>query len=250
MTISLVIITLNEEDCLGRCIESVPFAEETIVVDSGSTDSTVAVAERLGAEVLHHEFSNYAGQKQWAVEQASGDWVLSLDADEYLSEELAEGISDTLKADVTHKGFSIPFRMKYCGRLMRFGPWSGEYHLRLFRKGYARFPESGIHEGLKLTDGSSGIIRKGYVVHSSYSSLSDQMEKMLRYSTIWAEEEFRKGRKSNPLQIVFRPFWRFFSAYLLRGGFLEGYPGFVSSAVCAYYVFLKWSMLHELRRGE
>ncbi len=247
MNLSLVVITLNEEDSIGRCIGSVPFAGEIIVVDSGSTDSTAAVAQSCGAKVLFHEFQDFSTQKQWAIEQASGDWVLSLDADEYLSEELSSEISSIVKNESVHSGFSLPFRIQYMGRLMRFGPWSRERHLRLFRNGQAGFPDSGVHEGLKVTGGSVGDLRKGYVIHESYSSLSDQMQKMLQYSTLWAGEEFRKGRRSGPFRIVFRPAWRFLSAYLLRGGFLEGLPGLAASIISAYYVFLKWTMLYEMR---
>lgn len=248
MNLSLVIITLNEEDSLGRCIGSVPFADEIIVVDSGSTDSTAKVAKSCGAKVLFHEFQAFSTQKQWAIEQASGRWVLSLDADEYLNEKLADDISSIVKVETVHSGFNLPFRIQYMGRLMRFGPWSGECHVRLFRNGHAVFPHSGVHESVKITGGTIGDLRNGHVIHRSYSSLNDQMDKMLHYSNIWAQEEFGKGRRSGPLQIFFRPAWRLLSAYLLRGGFLEGIPGFVSSTVSAYYVFLKWTILYELRR--
>ena len=248
MNLSLVIITLNEEDSVGRCIGSVTFAGEIIVVDSGSTDATVAVAESNGAKLLFHEFQDYSTQKQWAIKQASGDWILSLDADEYLNDELAAEISSIVNSDTAHSGFSLPFRIQYMGRLMRFGPWSGESHVRLFRNGHACFPNAGVHEGLKVSEGTTGDLGKGYVIHESYSSLSHQMEKMLQYSNLWAEEEFTKGRRSGLFKIVFRPAWRFLSAYLLRGGFLEGMPGLVSSIVSAYYVFLKWTILYEMKR--
>ena len=250
MKLSLVIIALNEEESIGRCIGSVPFAGEIIVVDSRSTDSTAAVAKSCGAKVLFHEFQSFSTQKQWAIEQASGDWVLTLDADEFLNDELAGGISSIVNSEVAHSGFRLPFRILYMGRLMLFGPWSGERHLRLFRNGQAGFPDSGVHEGLKLLEGTEGIFKNGYVVHESYSSLSDQMQKMLQYSSLWAGEEFGKGRRSGPFRIVFRPAWRFISAYLLRGGFLEGLPGLAASIISAYYVFLKWTMLYEMRHDQ
>ncbi len=247
MNLSLVVITFNEADSIERCISSVPFADEIIVVDSGSTDSTRDIAERCGATVLPHEFKSFSAQKQWAVEQASGRFVLSLDADEYLNRELADKIKSMLDEDTAHSGFSLPFRILYMGRLMRYGPWSGEKHIRLFRNGCASFPESGVHEGLKLTGGTRGDIVTGYVIHRSYSSLDDQIDKMMKYSKLWATAEFGRNRKSNICNIILRPAWRFLSAYLLRGGFLEGFPGFVSSVVCAWYVFLKWTILREMR---
>jgi len=250
MDISLVIIAMNEAQMIRRCIESVPFADEVIVVDSGSTDSTAQIAEDLGASVLSHEFQNFSAQKQWAIEQAEGRWILSLDADEYLSGKLADEMKLLLRGETDHAGFRLPFRILYMGRLMRFGPWSGEDHLRLFRNGLAVFPPSGVHEGPVLTEGSEGVLRHGCVIHESYASMSDQMNKMLRYSEIWAAQEYEKGRRSNVLQIVLRPLWRLFSAYLPRGGFLEGLPGLVSSLICAYYVFLKWTILHEIRAKD
>ena len=247
MNLSLVIITLNEEDSIARCIGSVPFADEIIVVDCGSTDSTAAVAASCGAKVMFHEFQDFSTQKQWAIEQTCGDWILSLDADEYLNDELSDEISSVVKNETVHSGFNLPFRIQYMGRLMRFGPWSGERHLRLFRNGHAAFPPSGVHESVKISGGTAGDLRKGHVIHRSYSSVTDQMEKMLQYSTLWAESEFGKGRRSGPFQLIFRPAWRFFSAYLLRGGFLEGIPGFAASIITAYYVFIKWTILYEMR---
>jgi glycosyltransferase involved in cell wall biosynthesis len=246
MNLSLVVIALNEEQMISRCLESVHSADEVIVVDSGSTDATVKVAERCGAKVLFHEFQSFSKQKQWAIEQASGRWILSLDADEYLNKELSDEISSILKNETVAAGFSLPFRIQYMGRLMRFGPWSGEHHVRLFKSGHAVFPDSGVHEGLKIMDGSVGTLKRGYVVHNSYSSISDQVGKMMRYGRLWAEKEFEKGRRSNFAEIVFRPAWRLFSAYILRGGFIEGIPGLASSVISAYYVFLKWTLLYEM----
>lgn len=246
MNLSLVVITLNEEENIGRCLNSVPFASEMIVVDSGSTDSTIAIAEKHGAKVFSHIFESFSKQKQWAIEQASGDWVLSLDADESLDAELSSELESLLESDTEHVAFMLPFRILYMGKLLRFGPWSGEYHTRLFRKGHAHFPDIGVHEGLHINSGSVGTVRRGFVIHRSYDSLSDQITKMLRYSRLWAEEEHRKRRKSNIFQILLRPAWRFVSAYFFRGGILEGVPGLTASAISAFYVFLKWAILFEM----
>ena len=246
MNLSLVVITLNEEENIGRCLDSVPIASEMIVVDSGSTDSTVAIAEEHGAKVFFHVFKSFSRQKQWAIEQTSDEWVLSLDADESLDAELASELESLLGSNPANVAFRLPFRILYMGKLMRFGPWSGEYHIRLFRKGSAHFPDTGVHEGLLINCGTIGTVRRGFVVHRSYDSLSEQMKKMLRYSRLWAEEEYQKRRKSNILQILLRPAWRFISAYFFRGGILEGIPGLTASAISAFYVFMKWSMLFEM----
>ncbi len=246
MNLSLVVIALNEEESIGRCLDSVPIASETIVIDSGSTDSTIAIAEKHGAKVLSHSFESFSKQKQWAIEQASGDWVLSLDADENLDAEISSELESLLENDTEHVAFRLPFRILYMGKLMKFGPWSGEYHTRLFRKGSAHFPDAGIHEGLLINRGSIGTVKRGFVVHRSYDSISEQMDKMLRYSRIWAEEEYQKRRKSNVFQIFLRPAWRFISAYFFRGGILEGVPGLTASTISAFYVFLKWAILFEM----
>ncbi|MCD4847110.1 MAG: glycosyltransferase family 2 protein [Candidatus Aegiribacteria sp.] len=246
MNLSLVVITLNEENNIGRCLNSVPFASEMIVVDSGSTDSTVTIAEKHGAKVFSHVFESFSKQKQWAIEQASGDWILSLDADENLDAELSSELESLLVNDTEHIAFRLPFRILYMRKLMKFGPWSGEYHARLFRKGHAHFPDTGIHEGLLISRGSIGTVKRGFVVHRSYDSISEQMDKMLRYSRLWAEEEYQKRRKSNIFQILLRPAWRFVSAYIFRGGILEGVPGLTASAISAFYVFLKWAILFEM----
>lgn len=246
MDLSLVIITLNEDKHLERCVRSVPFATELLVVDSGSSDTTVELARSLGARVMHHDFQDYASQKQWAIEQAGCDWVLSLDADEYLDAGLACSIRELLDGQPAHTGYRLPFRMLYMGRMMRFGPWSGETHLRLFRRGSASFSGVSVHEGIGLDEGSEGRLSGGFVIHESYEDLDEQMGKMRLYAGLWARREHAGGRRSGFFSITLRPLWRFLSAYVLRGGFLEGIPGLTSSAVSAFYVFLKWSMLREM----
>lgn len=246
MNLSLVVITRNEEDEIGRCLDSVPFAQEKIVVDSGSTDATAFIARNHGASVTFHEFVSYSMQKQWALQQASGDWVLSLDADESLSMELAEEIETVLTLDKVHSGYLLPFRVLYMGRLMRFGPWSGERHLRLFRRDSWNLTAGGVHEGIEVEGGSVGSLSKGHVVHRSYGSIDKQVGKMLEYSRLWTVDGRGAGKGSGIQHILLRPAWRFFSAYVLRGGFLEGMPGLISSTVAAFYVFLKWSELYEM----
>jgi len=248
MDLSLVIITKNEEAEIERCIASVPFASETIVVDSGSTDCTVQVAEGMGARVLDHPFVSYSAQKQWALEQARCEWVLALDADESLDPVLADAVKRILSTSPEYSAYQLPFRILYMGRLMRFGPWSDESHIRLFRRESANYTESGVHEGLALRSGSIGSIGEGMVVHHPFADLDEQVSKMRTYARMWAEREISTGRRSGPCRCVLRPAWRFLSSYFLRGGFLEGYPGLAASAVSSWYVFLKWAMLLEMNR--
>lgn len=246
LDLSLVIVTRNEEKHLARCFESVPFAGEVLVVDSGSTDSTIGIARTLGCRVMHHSFTDYSSQKQWALEQARYDWVLFLDADEYLDPDLSGAIRSLLLKGPDRDGYRLRFRMLYMGRLMRLGPWSGESHLRLIRKASASFSGSHVHEGLVLESGRPGILRKGHVVHESYEDLSEQIDKMRAYASMWARGEHSAGRRAGPSPMILRPLWRLFSSCILRGGILEGVPGLTASVVASFYVFLKWSMLREM----
>jgi len=250
MGLSLVIITRDAGEHIARCIRSVPRADQILVVDSGSADDTVGIARGEGAEVLRREFAGYADQKNWAAGQASEDWILSLDADEYLSEELSEAMISRLKSGPDCTAYSLRFRMLYMGRLMRFGPWSGEKHIRLFRKDSAEFRGGGVHEGISVTGGRTGTISRGYVVHESYSSLAAQMDKMLLYARLWSREQYRRGRRASGSAAALRAAWRFFSGYFLRGGFLEGVPGLAASGICTFYVFYKWLLLHEMGRQD
>ncbi|MBD3277540.1 MAG: glycosyltransferase [Candidatus Aegiribacteria sp.] len=248
MSLSLVIIALNEENCIERCIRSVPFASEVLVVDSGSSDATAEIAQTCGARVLHHDFEDYSKQKRWAVQRSSGDWVLSLDADEYLNRELSGTVKRLLKGSPEHSGYRLPFRVLYMKRLMRFGPWMGETHLRLFRRNEVRIPEDTVHEGFTVPGGSTGKLREGYVVHEPYSSLFEQVDKLRKYGDIWAESQYQGGRGSGLVNLLFRPAWRFFAGYLLKAGFLEGFPGITASFMTSFYVYYKWARLRELTR--
>jgi hypothetical protein len=153
-----------------------------------------------------------------------------------------------LASDPVHSGFSIPFRILYMGRLLRFGPWRGERHLRLFRKDAVRFGQASVHEGPVLQSGSAGTISRGYVVHESYRSLEEQVRKMMAYAGLWADEQYDAGRRSGYLRIAFRPAWKLFSGYILRGGFLEGVRGLAASGISAWYVLMKWLLLYERGR--
>jgi glycosyltransferase involved in cell wall biosynthesis len=242
MNLSLVVITRNEEDCIERCLASVPFAWEKLVVDSGSTDGTVALAGSLGARVLSHPFESFSRQKNWAASQAAGEWILSLDADESLDPELAAALDALLEGAPELDAYRLRFRVVYHGWPMRFGPWSGESHLRLYRKGAAAYGKAGVHEGLSASC-RVGLLRQGFVLHRSWESDIDQEAKMERYARLWAEDHASRHRRVPALQAILRPAWRFLSGYLLMGGFLEGGRGWAASVSCARYVRRKWMRL-------
>jgi len=245
MNLSLVVITLNEERSIERCLASVPSAGEKLVVDSGSADGTMAVAGSMGARVLSHRFESYSRQKAWAASQAEGEWILSLDADECLDPELASSIRTLLEEDPPLDAYLLRFRIEFGGRPMRFGPWSGEKHLRLYRKGAAVYREAGVHEGLSAY-GGVGLLKPGFVIHRSWESGMEQTAKSEKYARLWAEANAARRHRWVALQAILRPAWRFLSGYLLLGGFLEGRRGWAASVSCARYVRRKWMLLREI----
>lgn len=250
--LSLVVITKNEEKNIKRCLLSVPFASEKLVVDSGSSDKTTEIAESFGARVLYHAFENFSAQKKWAVEKAEHDFVLLLDADENLNPEMANEIERICSERTSHKSFDV-YRLKrrsfYMGRLLRFGPWLKDRPVRFFHRDSIITGDELVHEKVK-TAGKTGVIRKGFIEHRPYESLREHAFRMNTYCALWAEQEYVKDRKASPLHIICRPIWKFIVSYIFYGGFLEGVPGFTASFSSSVYVFWKWSMLYEKQKRK
>jgi glycosyltransferase involved in cell wall biosynthesis len=241
---SLAVITLNEGGNISACLSSVPGGCEKVVVDSGSTDDTCAIAESMGARVVHRDFTTYAEQWTRAFEETTGEWVLALAGDEKLTPELREAL---IRLDPDRDSYRLRRRTWYMGRLLRLGPWTGETTLRLWRRGTVTVTDRSVHEEF-LAEGATGIVRQGCIEHRSYSSLTDHLARMNRYCRLWADDMERAGRRSTLFHVTARPFWRFFSSYFLRCGFLEGVPGLVACSMSGIYVFLKWAMLLERQR--
>lgn len=240
--VSAVVITLNEERNIERCLRSVaPFAAESVVVDSGSTDATVEIAARLGARVIHHAWSGYGPQKRLAVESASHDWVFSIDADEEVSPALAAEIA---ALDFSLDGYEVPRAVRYLGRWIRHGIWYPGYVTRLFRRDRGGFTADAIHESVRL-DGRVGRL-KSDLLHYSYRDVDHHLEKMNEFTTLTAQQMYAAGRRAGNFRLAFQPPLEFLRAYLARGGILDGYPGLVIALFHGYYVFLKYAKLREL----
>lgn len=255
MDLSLMVIARDAEETIRACLESVPFAGQIVLVDSGSTDGTVAAAESCGAEVYHREFDGYGPQKQWALEKATSEMVLSLDSDEALSSDLAAAIERLLGqehggAGNRISGYRLRRRTCYMGRLLRFGPWMRDRPLRLFRRVDASFGDDRVHEKVVLGRGRTALLRRGWIIHRPYRDLDDHMSRMSTYASLWAKTQYDRGRRAGLQHMLLRPIWRFMLGYLIRGGFLEGLPGFMASQSSARYAFLKWSMLVEMQRAD
>ncbi|HEX5042224.1 MAG TPA: glycosyltransferase family 2 protein [Candidatus Polarisedimenticolaceae bacterium] len=243
-TLSVVVIARNEERNLGRCLDSVSWAEERIVVDGESTDRTREVAAGRGARVLVQPWLGYRDQKNVAVDAATMDWVLSLDADEWLPQETAEEVRSVLEAPVAEAyGFSRVSAVS--GAFLRH-TFGRDRQTRLFRRGAARFAGGEVHERLALSGGTRTAMVRGPLLHRTYRSFSDYAARMNHYSDLGARG--MAGRPVSLLRLVLSPPAAFLKMYVLRGGFLDGLRGFVVAAGQAHYVLLKYAKHWEAQR--
>jgi len=247
--LSACIITYNEADRIEACLRSVAFSDEIIVVDSHSTDATRELASGLGARVIERDWPGYRSQKQFAVECARHDWVLCLDADERLSNEL-RGEIEALR-DSGFEGFSgwsVPRITDYFGRFLRHGNAYPDRLVRLFDRRRGGWTGYEIHENTRV-QGRVGRLR-GHLQHYSYRSLTDHYERMQRYADLMAQALYSSGRRCGLAQVLINPRWRFVRGYLLRLGFLDGWRGLVFALVEASYVRRKYLQLYMRGKGQ
>jgi glycosyltransferase involved in cell wall biosynthesis len=249
--ISAVIITYNEENNIARCLESVHrLADEIIVLDAFSTDRTVEIAKSKGAIVKQRFFSGYIQQKNAAISFASNDYVLSLDADEALDEDLVNSIL-AAKENFLAAAYSMNRCTNYCGKYIRNGTWYPDKKIRLFNKQAARWGGVDPHDKIELNNTNTVVQHlKGDILHYSFPSLEEHLEKNNKYSSISARALHAKGAKSNWFKILVNPFWAFFHGFIVRLGFLDGFQGFVISINTAHATFLKYIKLYELQQGQ
>jgi glycosyltransferase involved in cell wall biosynthesis len=245
MSLSAIVITKNEETSIRRCLESVAWADEIVVVDSGSTDHTVGICEELAAKV--HSTADWPGfgaQKNRALDLAHGDWVLSLDADEWLSPGLQSEIRATVAGPEDHAAYRIPRLSSYCGRFMRHSGWWPDHVPRLFRRGHARFSDDLVHEKL-IVRGSIGTLSQ-LMLHESFASLEEVLDKVNHYSSAGARMMVADGIAGSLTSAVAHGVWTFMRTYVLKAGFMDGREGFmlaVSNAEGVYYRYLKAGLL-------
>lgn len=245
--ISVVIITNNESFHIEACLESVKWADEIIVLDSGSDDDTVKKCLRYTDKVFQTDWPGFGIQKQRAVEKSTGEWVLSIDADEVITPELKLEIEQAVK-DSEYEGFKIPRLSTYCGTQIHHGGWWPDYTLRLFRRKSGRFTNDRIHEKI-IVEGKVGLLKKP-LLHDTYTDLEEMLDKMNRYSSLSAGMMYEQGRRSSMGKAIIRAFWSFFRTYILKAGFMDRRHGFmlaVSNAETTYYKYIK---LLELQLRE
>ena len=245
--LSAVLITRNAAAVLAPCLESLAFADEIVVVDSGSSDGTAEIARRFGARLVQKEWLGFGRQKQYAVDQARHDWVLCLDADETVSPQLAASIQAALAAPVSPV-YRMPRRNRFLGRWLSHGEGYPDWSPRLFNRMNARWSDDLVHEKV-LYAVTPGTLQ-GDLLHDSSDDLTAYLERQNRYTTLAARQAYELGRSAGFFHILMSPVVRFFKFYVFRLGFLDGMPGIVHISIGCMNSYLKYAKLIELRKAD
>jgi len=247
--ISVVTIVNNEEKHIRNYLENVKHvADEIIIMDSMSEDKTVEICREFTDKIFIQEFKGFGRQKQDAVAKASNEWILQIDADERLSKELIDEINKWKSFEPGPvAGYSIPFRLIFMGRHMRFGRCGGEYHIRLFKKASARYGDKIIHEGIKIK-GKVGKLNSR-IYHYSYDTLDEYFEKFNKYTTLIAKEKYKNGQRFHVWHFLRLP-WEFVLRFFIKLGFLDGIPGLVYSILSAWYAFVKHLKIKDFQKNK
>jgi len=249
--LSVTIITYNEETNIRRTLESVKWADEIVVVDSGSTDRTVGICREYTDKVFHQDWLGFARQKNFAIDKTGGDWVLSLDADEPIEPALADEIRGIISSPGSFDGYRIPRKTFFLGKQIRHGGWYPDYNLRLFRRGIGRFEERAVHEAIRVS-GSVGITLHA-ILHYAYHDLASYLTSINKYSSLAVDVMGGKGiskLKASWMNIMFRPVLTFVLKYFIRLGFLDGKHGLVLNLFHSYYVFAKYAKAWEYSKSR
>jgi glycosyltransferase involved in cell wall biosynthesis len=242
--LSVTVITKNESAHISAALASVRWADEIIVVDSESTDDTVALARQVTERVVVRPWAGYVAQKNFAASLASNDWILSLDADERVTPALAQEIQKTL-IEPAHKAYRMPRVTWHLGQWIRTTDWYPDDQLRLYDRRGARWAGQYVHEAVSV-DGTIGRLN-GEIEHYAYRDISEHLETIDRYTTYAAKQMKESGRRAGLLQLAGHPPLAFLRNYIAKGGIRDGMPGFIISSLNAYYVFLKFAKLRELQ---
>jgi len=246
--ISAIVIARNEKKNIRRCLSSIDWADEIVVVDSGSTDDTKKIASKFTQRIFDIKWEGFGKAKDYAKDKASNQWIISVDADEVVTEDLKEEIQKIIKSEDSFDGYYLPRKSNFLGKWVKHGGWYPDYVLRLFKKDKAKFNHSMVHEKVEV-DGKIGYL-KNVLLHYTDPDFTHYLEKLNRYTSLGAEELFNKGKRANLFDVVFRPLAVFFKMYFLKKGFLDGLTGFVLAVSSAFHVFSKYVKLWHLSSGK
>lgn len=249
MRLSVAMITMNEERILAKTLESVKdIADEIVIVDSGSTDKTEEIAKSYGAKFYKESWKGYGPQRNSAIEKASGEWILNIDADEEISSQLQKKILEIKNSESMGEVFSINFTSVCFGKKIKHGGWSNSYHIRLFKKSAGRFNSNTVHESFQ-TEKKIEVLKED-IYHHSYSTLEDYFTKFNRYTTEGALEYYKRGKKCNIFQLTINPIFKFLRMYFIRLGFLDGKEGLLLACTSSLYTLVKYYKLNEIYKNN
>ena len=245
--ISVTVIAFNEEDHIAHAIQSAQWAEEILVIDSGSTDKTVEIAKNLGARVLINPWPGYGQQKNFASKMATYDWILNIDADEVIPRQLADEIQNCLakiqRGELQAHGFYFPRKSFYLGRWIRKGGWYPNHLVRLSHRKYSHWTEPHVHEQLEVDGETIGLIQALH--HYTFANIQEQILTNLKFSQLGYQDLKKAGKAPSRIKLILKPLGKFIETYFIKMGFLDGLPGFIISINAAHSMFLKYAYLIE-----
>jgi len=247
--VSAIIPTYNEESNIEQAIKSVLWADEIIIIDSFSTDRTIAIAEQYPTKIVQHEYVNSATQKNWIIPQAQHEWIFLLDADEYASEDLIEEVDRTLKAGPAFDAYWIARKNLFMGKKVNYSGWQNDKVVRLFKRDNCRYEDKKVHAEI-ITEGKVSQL-SSVIMHNTYKGLNHYIGKINWYSTWKAYDKIEKGGSTNFFfNVIIKPWYRFFYHYILRLGILDGKVGFIISVLNGYDVMLRGIKIWRIKQGE
>ena len=241
--LSVAIITYNEEGNIERALSSVDFADEIIIVDSFSTDNTVEICKKFTDKIHPREFAGHVDQKNFALSLAENDWVLSIDADEVVTDKLKDEIINILGGVDLKQGYKLPRRAFYLGRWIKHSGWYPDYKVRLVNKDHAKWGGIDPHDKLEVDDVVGRL--KGELLHYTYKDLAHHFQVINKYTTIASKRLYENGKKAHVTDIVIRPVFLFIKKFIIKLGFLDGLAGFIIAVSTAFYTFSKYLKLYE-----
>jgi glycosyltransferase involved in cell wall biosynthesis len=248
LPISVCIITLNEEKNIENCLRSVRWADDIVIVDSGSADKTLEIAKRYTDRIIYNQWKGINEQRNFTLNNARYDWVLALDADEIASQELYREVKSILGSDNDYyDGYLVPRLTYYLGKWICHGGWFPDRKMRLFKKAKARYIGTNPHDHCRV-DGNIGRL-SGLIVHYTYKNFSEQIETINSFSNEVIKNLEKDGKRFDLFRFIFHPLWKFFECYFLKRGFLDGVPGFIIAIATAFYIFTKYVKLWEKSKG-
>ncbi|WP_452224171.1 glycosyltransferase family 2 protein [Lacinutrix chionoecetis] len=245
--ISALAITYNEEQHIESYIESLSFANEIIIVDSFSTDNTVALAKKYDVKIIQREFKNFSDQKNFAISKAKNEWIVFFDLDEKIPPELAKEIVDSVNSKHPLKAYKVKRNFNFMGKRIKYSGFQTDVAVRLFDKNYCKYNGKAVHESIE-TNEKVGTLKHA-VDHQTYKSFDNYNAKLSKYSKLQAEELYKKNVRPNLYHFLFRPWYRFMHQYFLRLGFLDGKEGFIISYVHAFSVYKRYIQLWAMYRN-